>query len=164
MYIKIKDKGYLEVVKHILKDRKFKNIAKFSHHGTTRFEHSIRVSYFSYKIARRLGLDYMAAAKSGLLHDFFEDVKKGGFIEGVKHNVCHPITAAENAVKRFKITEKEKEIIQTHMFPLTLKPSRYLEGWIVSLVDKTVGTYEYGVKFKYQFTLWAVFLLNFMRS
>ena len=38
----------------------------------------------------------------------------------------------------------EKDIIYSHMFPLIpTRPPKYLESWVVSLVDKVVATYEF---------------------
>ena len=31
------------------------------------------------------------------------------------------------------------DIIIKHMFPLNIKPPKYIEGWIVTLVDKLVS-------------------------
>ena len=39
----------------------------------------------------------------------------------------------------------QKDIIVSHMFPLIPnKPPKFLESWVVSLVDKFVATYEFG--------------------
>jgi uncharacterized protein len=62
MIDKVKDKQYILLVDYILDDKEFSKIADSSHHGTNRLEHSIKVSYYSYKIARKLGLDFEATA------------------------------------------------------------------------------------------------------
>jgi hypothetical protein len=49
------------------------------------------------------------------------------------------------------------------MFPLNLKPSKYTEGWVVSVVDKLVSIFELSKKFKYAITLWGLFLLNALK-
>ena len=43
------------------------------HHGISRMEHSIKISYYSYLIAKKLKMDYVSVARGGLLHDFFLD-------------------------------------------------------------------------------------------
>ncbi len=159
----INDKHYLMLIDYILNNKKFNKIADFHHHGTTRLEHSLRVSYISYKIAKLLGLDYKMTAVSGLLHDFFENSKDQSVWASIRNQVLHPKIAADNAETYFNISEKERNIIETHMFPLTFKPSRYLEGWVVSLVDTAIGAYEHSVRFKYQFTLWTLFVFNILR-
>lgn len=157
-----KDDNYIKLVNHILKNKTFNKIESFSHHGTTRLNHSMRVSYFSYKVAKRMGLDYQSAAISGLLHDFYIGEDDKGFIKYIKFQSKHPKIAAFNAVKYFSVSDKEKNIIETHMCPFT-KPSRYLEGWVVSLVDKAIGTCEYSIKYKRQFGLWFISLLKIMK-
>ena len=37
------------------------------------------------------------------------------------------------------MNEKIKNSIERHMFPLTIIPPKYLEGWIVSMADKYVS-------------------------
>jgi uncharacterized protein len=164
MEINTKDKEYLTMVNYILENEEFNKIGKYYHHGTNRLRHSLRVSYFSYKIAKKLGLDYKIAARAGLLHDFYATDDGGTIIEFIKSQIEHPKTAANNSINHFEITDKEKNIIETHMFPLTPKPSKYLEGWVVSFVDKGVGTYEYTIKFKYQFSMWLIIIFNFLTA
>jgi uncharacterized protein len=41
------------------------------HSDVSCLEHCMSVSYNSYLICRRLGLNYQAAARGGLLHDLF---------------------------------------------------------------------------------------------
>ena len=62
---------YKEIVKDILNNREFKKIELCPHHKINRLVHSKRVSYYSYKICKKLGFDYVSAARGGLLHDFF---------------------------------------------------------------------------------------------
>ncbi|MDD2203196.1 MAG: HDIG domain-containing protein [Bacilli bacterium] len=147
MIVNKEDALYFSVVDYIIKDKTFRKTANFQHHGTTRLRHSMRVSYLSYKIAKKLGLNQKVAAISGLLHDFYLQDESKGFSNFMKFQKLHPKIAAANAIKHFKVSDKEKEIIETHMWPFT-KPSKSLEGWIVSLTDKTVGAYEYSIKFR----------------
>lgn len=63
---------YLSIVNDILKDADFRKLALYIQHlRTTRLIHSLNVSYLSWKIAKKLGCDERAAARAGLLHDFF---------------------------------------------------------------------------------------------
>lgn len=41
------------------------------HFHTSRLQHSLNVSYYSYRIAKVIGCDCRAAARAGLLHDLF---------------------------------------------------------------------------------------------
>ena len=62
---------YTILVEDILENEEFNKLDTIEHHGTSRLKHSKRVSYYSYKVCKSLHLDYIAAARAGLLHDFF---------------------------------------------------------------------------------------------
>ena len=160
-----RDNHYMKLVSPILENKEFSQLETVIHHGTTRMNHSIRVSYYSYKLAKALCLDYDQVARAGLLHDFFLD--RTTDYEKTKDKVVlfttgHPKVAAENAKKYFHLTEKEEDIIKTHMFPVDYRIPKYAESWIVCAVDKLVGTYEFCRKFKYQFTYGLNFSLLLM--
>jgi uncharacterized protein len=115
---------------------------KVIHHGrTTTFEHCLNVSYYNYLICKKLGLDARAGARGGLLHDLFlydwHDVTLGDL-----HGIKHPGRASENARRYFDITDLERDIIEKHMFPLTLRPPRHRESFIITLTDKYCGALE----------------------
>lgn len=145
LYSKI-DKEYLEIVSFILNNLEFQKRLKYHHHDNRSvYVHSLMVSYNSYRIAKIFHLDYRKAAIGGLLHDFYyEDwqaspKRKKKFRE--LHGFIHPKQALENSIKVFPeiIDDKISDIISRHMFPLTLKPPRYLESWIITSVDKYVS-------------------------
>lgn len=159
------DKNYMKIVNPILENTEFKQVDTIEHHGTTRLNHSLRVSYYSYKLAKICHLDYDEVARAGLLHDFFLD--RTVDYEKPKDKVVlfttgHPKEAVKNANKYFDLTEKEKDIIITHMFPIDYRIPKYAESWIVCLIDKLVGAYEFGHKFKYQLTYGINFSLLFV--
>ena len=41
------------------------------HYETSTFDHCYMVSYYCYKVCKKLKLDYKSAARAGMLHDFF---------------------------------------------------------------------------------------------
>lgn len=137
------DLEYINIVKDIFEDKKFDELKKNIHHGTSRWEHSIRVSYYSYKIVKALNLNYIETARGGLLHDFFinDDLSK----RKQKFSMFfHPYYSLDNAKKYFNLTPLEEDIIINHMFPsLPHKIPKNIESWIVSIVDKAVATYEF---------------------
>ena len=45
----------------------------------------------------------------------------------------------KNAMKHFRLTPIEEDIILKHMWPLTIKLPRYRESYLVSLADKIVS-------------------------
>ena len=112
--------------------------------GVSCLHHSLLVSYFSFRLCRRLGLDARVAARGGLLHDFYlYNWQDKATHPDVSHAFDHPLVALENARARFPLTPKEEDIIATHMFPLALsRPYRYRESLVVSTMDKVCALAE----------------------
>ena len=139
------DYEFLDIVSDIMENKKFNVIKKCKHHGITRYEHSLRVSYYSYLITKKIGLNCIETARGGLSHDFFiiEDLKKNE-LKYKLYVFSHPYKSLRNANNYFDLTSLEEDIIINHMFPtLPHKVPKYLESWIVSLVDKVVALYEF---------------------
>ena len=162
-----KDKKYNSIVSHILNNEEFNQIRGIEHHGTTRYDHSLRVSYYSYKVTKALKLDYKETAIAGLLHDFFLS-KNLNVTDKLTSMFEHPKLALENAENHFYLSDMQKDIISSHMFPLIPnKPPKFLESWIVSMVDKGAAVYEFWYsisrRFKFKFEnamILALFFLN----
>ncbi|MFA6948000.1 MAG: HD domain-containing protein [Eubacteriales bacterium] len=122
------------------------------HGEVTTLDHCKNVSYISFLICRRLGLDSRAAARGGLLHDFFlydwhktSEIKDAaGHIYKGLHGYVHPYVALANAEYYFgaAIGGCEREIIRTHMWPLTLSMPRCREAYAVILADKLAAGAE----------------------
>lgn len=162
-----KDKNYKYIVDDIMENTEFNKLSKIPHHGETRLDHSIKVSYVSYKISKFLRLDYKQTARAGLLHDFYFDrtVNHKKISKKVKlYTTGHPCDALDNARKHFALSLKEQDIIKTHMFPFDFRIPKYLEGWVVNLVDTSISTYEFTKKFSYKLNtalnIWLILLIN----
>lgn len=141
MYIDFDNYEYNDIVKDILENREFKKIENYRHHGINRLEHSKRVSFYSYKICKKFNLDYISAARGGLLHDFFLNSYKNKNRNKLLTN--HPKYALYNAKKHFKLNSKEIDIIKSHMFPVNIKIiPKSLESYVVTFVDKLACIYE----------------------
>lgn len=65
------DREYLNKVYDILENDEFQKMEHIMHHEGNRLEHSIRVSYHSYQLAKLFRLDTNKVARAALLHDFF---------------------------------------------------------------------------------------------
>ncbi len=140
-------------VQDILLNPYFKILKYYTHHGIERYDHCVTVAYDSFVIAKKLNLDVRSVARGALLHDFFFDLPKEQKKEmrkstkGLKkittfQGFTHPKTAANNARHYFEINALEEDIIEKHMFPLTIKPPRHLESWIVNGVDTSIALKE----------------------
>jgi len=142
-----RDEEYLRIVGDIERNDEFQRLRNYRHHDDTILNHVQVVSYISYLICRRLGLDYRSAARGGLLHDFFlYDWRNHDAPELPKeknHGIEHPRIALENAGKHFMLNGIERDIIAHHMWPLTLVPPKHKEAYIVTFVDKFVATREF---------------------
>lgn len=154
-----------EITKDILEHEEFIKTKYEKHHGISRYEHLVRVSYYTYKITKLLRLNYVEATKGALLHDFFTDeVKHEGSVKRLRN---HPNHALNNSKKHFDLTAMEKDIIKTHMFPVTFTPPKYLEGWIVVLMDNIAGigekTYSISRQLRPAAMLVMLFVFNFLR-
>jgi len=161
------DRDYRYIVNDILYNDEFNKLSNIPHHGETRLDHSVKVSYISYKISKFLKLDYRQTARAGLLHDFYFDrtANHKQIKEKVKlYTTGHPCDALENANNHFILSDKEKDIIKAHMFPFDFRIPKYLEGWVVNLVDTGISFYEFTKKFSYKlntsFNIWLILLIN----
>ena len=69
------------------------------------------------------------------------------------HGFTHPVVALHNANKYYNLNNLEKDIIVKHMWPLTIVPPKYMEGYVVMYADKYCGFVETAsrVKAKLQF-------------
>ncbi|MCX7678842.1 MAG: hypothetical protein N2316_06450 [Spirochaetes bacterium] len=145
------DKEYISIVKDILMNSEFQKLRNYYHHNSSIYDHARRVSYVSYKICKVLNLDYRAAARGGLLHDFFlydwRTHTEPELASNKLHGIHHPRIALKNSEKQFLLSEKEKDIIVKHMWPLTLTPPRYRESYVVTFVDKYLSSAEFFAEF-----------------
>lgn len=134
---------YKKCVKDLIDNDAVQSMKKFVQHSDIScLEHCINVSYNSYLICKHLGLDYRSAARGGLLHDLFLYDWHITKPEKGLHAFTHPYAALKNANNYFKLNDKEKDIIQKHMWPLTLKFPKCKEAFIVSFVDKYCASME----------------------
>lgn len=159
----------MKIVENILDKKEFKKLEQISHHNTNRFEHSLKVSYYSYKVAKLLFLDSKQVARGGLLHDFFEE--RTAHVNTTKEKIDiytkHSNIALLNSLKLCELTDKEQDMIKAHMFPLDSNIPKYAESWVVNLVDTSVSVFEFTLKFKYKLNyatnLTLLILLNLFK-
>ncbi len=155
-----------KIINPILNNNEFLKTKEKRHHGITRLDHLMRVSYYSFLITKILHLNYKETARAALLHDFFLDETSNDSKIGKLRN--HPYYALENSLKYYNLTDREQDIIKTHMFPVTFIPPKYLESWIVDLVDDFAGIYEKYksscAEFKTAVTFMAIFFINFIQK
>lgn len=151
------DWEFSNIVRPIIENKEFQQMKNITHHGITRYDHSLRVAYFTYKVTKALKLDYKEATEAALLHDFFlDDVENENKIAKLRR---HPGCAVAKSLKYYDLTEKQVDIIKTHMFPITFTPPKYLEGWLVDLVDDAASVYERAYSVRREISAAMMFLL-----
>lgn len=135
---------YLTIVGDLLEHETVQQLEEFVHHKVTnRLAHSIAVSYKSFRLAKRLGLNEVAIARAGLLHDlFFYDSADKHEVGGKGHNYEHPRIALENALEITDLSDLEQDIILKHMCGATRDLPKYRESFVVTLMDKQCAICE----------------------
>ena len=113
------------------------------HYDTSCYEHCMNVAYYSYLFCKRFHLNYVSAARASMLHDLFLydwriklPNRKG------LHGFTHPKTALKNAEALFDLSNKEKDIILKHMWPITITLPNYIESYVVTFADKFCAIQE----------------------
>ena len=157
-----KKSDFYDIINDIYKHDESMKLNDCRHHGITRYDHCLRVSYYTYLITKALHLNYKEATRAALLHDFFTD-------EVLTFNVVHKITkhpdiAVKNASKHFELSELQKDIIRTHMWPCTFMPPKYLESWIVDMIDDISAIFERGYVTKNSLQTVGSFVFMFIIS
>lgn len=138
------ESNFESIIKNIIIIDEVQKLKDYKHHyGTTRFEHCISVSYYSYIICKFFHLDYVSATRAGLLHDLFLYDCESKKTRPKNHIRSHPKIALENAKKILNLNNKECDIILKHMWPITITPPKYLEGYIITFVDKFCAFREF---------------------
>lgn len=140
------DLDYYEIIQEILNNEEFQKRKEYMHHGKISvYEHSLKVSFFAYKISKHIkGIDSRSVAIGGLLHDFYyepwqDNCEIKPFFK--KHGFVHANEALFNSREFFPdyMNEIVENIILRHMFPLNIVPPKYKEAWLITIVDKYVA-------------------------
>lgn len=129
------------IVEDIINNHNFKELDNETHHGISRYGHSYRVAEGVYKITKKLHFNYQEATRAALLHDFYFNyqLEENG---DVKNLVEHPKMALLNASKYYELSDLQKNMISSHMFPLSKELPKYKESICMTIVDKVVAIYE----------------------
>lgn len=136
---------FFNFISDIISLEQIQQLKNYTHHiSTTRFQHSLNVSYYNYLICKKLHFNACSAARAGLLHDlYYYRTKDYIHIKGEKRHIrSHPETALKNASELFELNNVEKDIILKHMWPFTIAVPRYKESFVIVFVDKYCAVME----------------------
>lgn len=119
---------------------------KYIQHGSvSTYDHVISVVRLSFYMNRRfhLGAADSDLVRGAFLHDFYlYDWHENGY-PGRLHGLHHPAIALKNASERYSLSSTERNIIESHMWPLTLFTfPKCREAAIVCIADKICSSYE----------------------
>jgi uncharacterized membrane protein len=138
LYEDQEDWQFFLAIEDLLANRKVRSMADIRHHQASVLDHSLVISQASWYLADAFGLDKVSCARGALLHDFFlYDWRKE---KHPHHAIRHAGIALENAQMCFDLNEVEKDIILTHMWPLSKTFYRYRESLLVSMIDKIASS------------------------
>ena len=152
-------KIYYDIYSDFYSVNKYRELKSMVHHGNNRLDHINRVAKMSYNMSKLFGLDYISTTRGALMHDFFLNKELSDLSS--KRFKIHPQKAYENSKKYFKVNELEKNIILSHMYPITKELPKYKESYIVSISDKIVSIYEFGrFQIKYTTALILIFCVE----
>ncbi len=162
------DKEYMAIVSKYLDDCGVQSLKNIPHHDSNRLDHSLKVSYLSYNICKKLNFNYECAAKAGLLHDFyFNRIEECSTFKDKAELFMneHPEDAVVNAESRFYLSPLEKDIIVSHMWPASKHMPKYKESFVVSFADKVFSFKEVGNKLNYSLSfMTGVYFIFIMYS
>ena len=132
----------------ILRSDNFKSSAKnIQHSNVSVMKHSMKVAYASMWNTKKLRLkcNKEDLVRGALLHDYFLYDWHDDDHRGLKnlHGFYHPGVALKNAMAEYTLTDRQKNIISSHMWPLTFRHiPKCKEAWVVTAADKYVSTVE----------------------
>ena len=142
----VNDTAYTEKMESMMEDPRIQQMKKFRQHRTSNtFNHVCHVARMSYRISQKLHIEVNedSMLRGAMLHDYYLYDLVGNPMGAYRHGTTHPVKALENASQEFDLNEKERNIIESHMWPLTLLHlPKSREAWIVSVADKICAVKE----------------------
>lgn len=157
---------FLECVGDLLQEPSVLAMDDIKQHanGISCLDHCIFVSYMSFCMCKRMGLDCKAAARAGLLHDLYLCDWSTTTVGPWERLLIHPEMALRNA-ESFGLSELEKDIILKHMWPITIKKiPRHRESAVVNIADKLCASAEVLRIYKLLYLSTRLFSLNIHKA
>ena len=137
-------KDFSELVSELSNDDRCKKMKNFSQHGRINtYDHCMDVAKTSYRMGKKLHLHLNEdeLVRGAFLHDYF--LYDWHHHDKHWHGFTHAAEAASNAANDFDLTDREKNIIESHMWPLNLtRLPRSKEAALVCVADKVCSLKE----------------------
>ena len=64
-------RDFASIAEEIINSDKYQSLKDENHHGLSRYDHSLRVARNTYRLSKKMKLDYVSATRGALLHDYF---------------------------------------------------------------------------------------------
>ena len=159
---------FLEIIDEFINNKKVLSMKDYIQHCDVNcFDHCLDVANTSYRVAKKLKLDYVSVTRAAMVHDMFlyDWHQKENRHSG--HAYKHPKIACMNALTEFKLSDKELDMMEKHMWPIAKGLPSSKEGFVLTFVDKYC-TLKEELVFIYrhmrskQFIKYAVFVFNLL--
>lgn len=136
-----------EYASDIIASENFRSTRNYIQHGSMPvYRHCMDVADQSIKISKllRVNCNERELIRGALLHDYFLYDWHDKYRDNYQrlHGFYHPGIALKNAQKEYGLSDREKDIIKKHMWPLTIVPPACREAWIVTAADKYCSLLE----------------------
>ena len=136
---------YNKYIDKISQDNDVRKMEQYTQHGSvSTLAHCQHVAALSCRLSEmfHLSVNHEEMIRGALLHDYF--LYDWHEYRGERlHGFEHPQVALENALRDFDLTEKEQNIIESHMWPLTLgRIPQSREAVLVCIADKLCSIKE----------------------
>lgn len=145
---KSREKQFRSILYELEGNPDIQKMKQYSQHKVSNtFTHSHNVAVYAYYLAERLKweVDMRALVMGAMLHDYYLYDARKSSIGGYRHGIGHPLTALANADKIFELSSRTKNIITSHMWPLTfLHLPKCKEAVLVNIADKYCAFMEMG--------------------
>ncbi len=142
---------FYDIVEDLINSSHVQQMGKIIHHvdEVSCLDHSLFVAYITYRVSKFFKMNYIEATRGALLHDLHLQDWSLTNIKKPERLVIHPGIALENANRLYDLSDIEKDIIITHMWPITItKIPRKKESVVVNCADKICAVYEFSGMYK----------------
>lgn len=137
---------FAEILRGYADDPRAQRMKRYIQHGhISTFRHCMRVARLSFWLNCRLHFckDEVSLVRGAFLHDFYLYDWHNCSNKTHWHGFTHPATALENAEHAFTLNDTERDVIGSHMWPLTLRHiPRSREAAMVCAADKVSSAWE----------------------
>ncbi len=131
---------YEEKFRSLTHNPKIRRMQNFQQHTVSNtYDHVCHVARMSYTLSKLLHISVSEdeMLRGAILHDYYLYDFRENPMGAYQHGTSHAEAALENAEQDFQLTDRERNIIYSHMWPLNLTHlPKCREAWLVTAADK----------------------------